>query len=500
MAREQWGTRAGFIMAAIGSAIGLGNIWRFPYVAYDNGGGAFFLAYLFAILTAGIPLLLMEFSIGQKFRGSSPLSFARINKKTEWLGWWQVAISFVVATYYSVIIAWALSYMVFSFNQSWGSDTQGFFLGDYLEATEAGVLGGLNGNVLIPLIIVWAGVFVIMLAGVKKGIEWANRIFIPLLVVMFLAIVVRALTLEGAVDGLDVFFRPDWQALAQPGVWVAAYGHIFFSLSIGFAIMITYASYLPKKEDLNNSAFITAFSNGSFELLAGIGIFATLGFMAGNLGVPVAEVATSGIGLAFIAIPEIINTMPGFNGLFGVLFFGCLVLAGITSLISITETYIAGVQDKFKVSRTKSVIVGGGLSAIISLLYATRGGINVLDAVDNFINQFGIAFAGLVSVIIVAWILRKLDFLQGHMNEVSDFRIGSWWKFSLMFITPLVLGANFVLALINNIRAPYEDMPLSFLAVSGWGVAGAALVVGLLLSLIKWPPGKLEAYKKEGGQ
>lgn len=497
MAREQWGTRAGFIMAAIGSAVGLGNIWRFPYVAYDNGGGAFFLAYLFAMLTAGIPLLLMEFSIGQKYRGSAPLSFARINKKAEWIGWWQVAISFVVATYYSVIIAWALSYMVFSFNQSWGSDTNGFFFGSYLEATDAGVLGGLNTNVLIPLIVVWAGVFVIMLAGVKKGIEWANRIFIPLLVVMFLAIVIRAITLDGALEGLDVFFRPDWQALATPGVWVAAYGHIFFSLSIGFAIMITYSSYLPKKEDLNNSAFITAFSNGSFELLAGIGIFATLGFMAGNLGVPVSEVVSSGIGLAFVAIPEIINTMPGFNGLFGFLFFGSLVLAGITSLISITETYIAGVQEKFQVSRTKSVLVGGGLSAIISLLYATRGGINILDAVDNFINQFGIAFAGLVSVIAVAWVMRKLDVLQVHLNTVSDFKVGLWWKLCLLIVTPIVLGVNLTLAFIDNVRSPYGDMPLSFLGVSGWGVAGAALLLGILFSFIKWPAGKIDSHRKE---
>lgn len=118
--REQWGTRAGFILAAIGSAVGLGNIWRFPYVAYENGGGAFFLPYLFALLTAGIPLLIMEFTIGHKYRGSAPLSYARLNKKAEWIGWWQVAIAFVIATYYAVIIAWALSYTYFAFNQRWG--------------------------------------------------------------------------------------------------------------------------------------------------------------------------------------------------------------------------------------------------------------------------------------------------------------------------------------------------------------------------------------------
>ncbi|WP_059105874.1 sodium-dependent transporter [Shouchella shacheensis] len=495
--REQWGTRAGFILAAVGSAVGLGNIWRFPYVAYENGGGAFLIPYLFAVLTAGIPLLLMEFSIGQKYRGSAPLSYARLNKKAEWIGWWQVAISFVVSTYYAVIVAWALSYAVFAFNQSWGSDTEAHFFGNYLSATDAGVLGSLNPNVLIPLVIVWGAVFAIMLAGVKKGIEWANRIFIPLLVIMFLIIVIRALTLDGALDGLNAFFEPNWEAMAAPGVWIAAYGHIFFSLSIGFAIMITYSSYLPKKTDLNNSGFIMAFSNSSFELLAGIGVFAALGFMAATAGVAVDEVVASGIGLAFIVFPEIVNNMPGFGSAFGVLFFSCLALAGISSLISISETYVSGVKDKFNVSRTTSVLMGVGLAALISLVYATQGGINVLDAVDYFINQFGIAFAGLISVVVVAWFLRKLPTLQNHMNEVSDFKVGSWWKICLLFVTPIVLGVIFTLNLVENLQSNYGDMPTWFLLVSGWGVASAALIVGLVFSAIKWPTRTLTPNQDE---
>lgn len=159
--REQWGTRAGFILAAIGSAVGLGNIWRFPYVAYENGGGAFFLPYLFALITAGIPLLIMEFTLGHKYRGSAPLSYARMNKKTEWIGWWQVAIAFVIATYYAVIIAWAMSYTYFAVNQKWGEDTGGFLMGDYLQRVDLvsggapGDLGSLVPGVFIPLILVW---------------------------------------------------------------------------------------------------------------------------------------------------------------------------------------------------------------------------------------------------------------------------------------------------------------------------------------------------------
>lgn len=496
--RPQWGTRAGFILAAIGSAVGLGNIWRFPAVAYENGGGAFFIPYLFALLTAGIPLLIMEFSLGHKYRGSAPLTFARMNKKFEWLGWWQVAISFVIATYYAVIIAWALSYTIFSFNQKWGSDTVGFLIGDYLQTADAGVVGGLVPGVFIPLIIVWVITLGVLFKGVKKGIEVANKIFIPALVILFLIIVIRAITLDGALAGLDAFFKPDWGQIANPQVWVAAYGQIFFSLSIAFAIMITYASYLPKKTDITNNAFITGLANSSVELLAGIGVFAALGFMAMQSGVAVDEVVSGGVILAFAVFPEIINQFPAFNGFFGSLFFICLTLAGLSSLISIVETFVAGVEDKFKISRTKSVAFGGGLAALISILFATRGGLNFLDAADYFINQFGVALAGLVQVIIVAWVLRELRNIQDYANSMSDIRLGAWWRISLGFITPIVLGYMMVQNIITNIKDNYEGYPTSFLLYSGWGVAVGAIVLGFVFMTFKWKKDTLTLPEQKG--
>lgn len=485
--RPQWGTRAGFIMAAVGSAIGLGNIWRFPAVAYDNGGGAFFLPYLFALLTAGIPLLILEFTVGHKYRGSAPLSYARLSKKYEWLGWWQVAISFVIATYYAVIIAWAMSFTTFSFNLKWGDDPNGFLFGEYLKLAESpGDVGGIVPGVLIPLILVWVITLGILFKGIKKGIEIANKIFIPVLVVLFLIIVVRAITLDGAAQGLDAFFKPDWSMIANPSVWVAAYGQIFFSLSIGFAIMVTYSSYLPKKTDLTNSAFITGFANSGFELLAGIGVFAALGFMAAQAGVPINEVVSSGVGLAFVVFPQIINEFPALNGLFGSLFFICLTLAGLTSLISIVETFVAGVQDKFKVSRTKAVLFGGGAAAVISLLYSTNGGLYFLDAADYFINNFGVALAGLVQVVIVAWVLRELKNLQKHADSISDIKLGAWWRICLSIITPIVLGYMMVQNIITNVKENYEGYPTSFLLYMGWGVAVGAIVLGFIFMAIKW--------------
>lgn len=496
--REQWGSRAGFVLAAIGSAVGLGNIWRFPYVAYENGGGAFLIPYLFALLTAGIPILIMEFTMGQRFRGSSPLTYARINRKAEWMGWWQIAIAFVISTYYSVIIAWAISYTYFSFSLSWGDNPEGFLFNEYLKVEEGvGYFGSLVPGVLIPLIIVWAATLAILFKGVKKGIELANRILIPTLILMFLCIVIRALTLEGAGLGLDAFFRPDWEGLKNPTVWVAAYGHIFFSLSVAFAIMITYSSYLPKKADINNNAFITAFSNSGFEILAGIGVFAVLGFMAVSNGVGIDDVAAGGVGLAFVVFPQIINTFPGFNEFFGFLFFGCLVLAGITSLISIVETYVAGIQDKFNVTRTKAVIVGGGLSALISLVFATQNGVNILDAVDYFINNFGIAVSGLVTVVAMGWVFRKLPEIKDHTNRVSDFKIGSWWTFCLMVVTPIILGIMFVQNLVTNLTSNYGSFDTDFVITFGWSIAVLAIVFGFVISALKWQTGKNQLSVKE---
>ena len=348
-----------------------------------------------------------------------------------------------------------------------------------------------------PLVIVWAVVLAILFKGIKRGIELANKIFIPTLVVLFLIIVIRSLTLDGAMDGLNAFFKPDWSQIGNAQVWVAAYGQIFFSLSIGFAIMVTYSSYLPKKTDLTNSAFITGFANSGFELLAGIGVFAALGFMANQSGVAVDEVVSSGIGLAFIAFPKIISSFPALNGFFGFVFFGCLVLAGMTSLVSIVETFIAAAQDKFNISRNKAVAFGGGLAAVVSIVYTTQSGIFFLDAADYFINQFGIVIAALVQIILIAWVFRELKQLQQHADFVSDVKLGVWWRFCLSVITPIVLGYMTIQNILGQLKENYEGYPTSFLLYAGWGVAVAALIIGFIFMSLKWKKNAVAATKSK---
>ena len=198
--RDQWNSKLGFLLAAIGSAVGLGNIWRFPYVAATNGGGAFLLPYFFAIITAGIPILILEYTMGKTYRAGAPVTFARINRRFEWLGWFQVMISFVIAIYYFAIIVWCLSYIGFSFTQAWGNDPTRFFTEDFLGLTDSALnLGGINTSLLLPFLLIWAVSAFIMYKGVSKGIETVCKICLPILFLMTLILVIRGITLPGAV-------------------------------------------------------------------------------------------------------------------------------------------------------------------------------------------------------------------------------------------------------------------------------------------------------------
>ncbi len=484
--RGAFSSRRVFILAAIGSAVGLGNIWRFPYVAYENGGGAFVIPYLVALLTAGIPFLFLDYALGHRNRGSAPLSFARLRRGAEGLGWWQVGICFMIAVYYAAIIAWALRYTLFSFDKAWGSSPDTFFSEDFLQVGEPGLDATVVVGVLAPLVLVWLAVLAVMVLGVQKGIGATSVVFIPILVLAFVALVVRALFLPGAADGLDALFTPDWGALTSASVWAAAFGQIFFSLSVGFGIMITYASYVDRDTDMTGSGLVVGFANSGFELLAGIGVFAALGFMAQASGKAVDEVAAGGIGLAFIAFPAIISEAP-FGALIGVLFFGSLVLAGLTSLISVLEVVVSAVRDKFELTRRNAALAVTVPAAVLSLLFfSTTSGLHVLDILDNFINRFGILLVAVVSMVVVAWVLRALPTLADHMNRNGSVPLGMWWVVLISVVTPLALAFILVKDLIDHLQEPYGGYPTWMLLVFGWGAAAAVIVFGFVAARLPW--------------
>ena len=483
--RESWSARSGFIIAAIGSAVGLGNIWRFPYVAYENGGGAFLIPYLIAIFAAGLPLLFLDYAVGHKYRKAPPTAYKKL-MNSEALGWWQVMVTLLIGIYYASVLSWAGSYMFYSIGQQWGTDTEKFFFTSYLQNGE-GLAFGFVPTLFIGLVIVWTVVMFILYGGVKKGVELSNKIFIPLLLILFSILVVQALRLPGAVDGLNAFFTPNWEAMTNYKVWLAAFGHIFFSLSVGFGIMLTYSSYLKRKTNLTGSGLVVALANSSFEILAGIGIFAALGFMAYSAGSSVDDVVSGGLGLAFIAFPKIISSLGAGGDLFGFLFFASLTVAGVTSMVSILQVPIAAFQDKLGWSRKRAVTIIAGGSAIVStILFSTHSAITFVDIIDYFANNIGIVGGGLLSIILVTWFRRPLlKELQQHVNQYSSIKLGWGWNFLLTIVTPLSLLVALGLTLKSIFAEGYGGYPLHILLTVGGGTVVLFIIGAVLLSRLK---------------
>lgn len=465
--REMWGSRTGFVMAAVGSAIGLGNIWRFPYMVYDNGGGAFLIPYFTAMLIAGIPFMILEFGLGKKFIGSAPKVFSSISKKWEWLGWWQVMVSFIITTYYAVVVAWALNYFVLAFFQGWGTAPKDFFFKKFLAVTDSPLhLGSAQPEIVIATAAAWFLTIFAVFTGVKGGIERTNKIFMPLLFLLVFIFIGRGLMLPGAVDGLNWLFTPDFSAILDGKVWADAFGQIFYSLSIGFAIMLSYASYLPEESDISNNACMTVFINCGFSVISGIMIFSVLGYMAQQQGVPISKIATSGVGLAFITLPTAINLMPA-PIFFGTLFFLALSVAGLSSMISLNEVVVAALMEKMNISRKKAALIFCTVGFVISIAFTTGGGLLLLDIVDHFINNFGVLLGGVIEIIFVAWFCR-IDDLRAYINSSSEIKIGRLWSISIRFIAPAMLFFMLVSNFVGDVSKNYGGYSTAATLAFGW--------------------------------
>lgn len=486
--RETWSGQTAFLISAIGSAIGLGNIWRFPGVAYANGGGAFLVPYLVSLVCVGIPILFLDYAIGHKLRGSPPWALRRMTAGGEFLGWFQVGVCFVIFIYYAAVVAWAASYAWHSITLAWGDDSQTFFLETFLQLDGSDSVSWTPVlSVLVPLAVIWLFVLFIVGRGLTKGVELANRIFLPLLVVLFVVMVVRALFLPGAMEGLNAFFTPQWDQLTNPHVWLAAFAQIFYSLSVGFGIMATYASYLKPKSNLTGTGLVAGFANSSFELLAGIGVFAALGFMAHaqHVGVNELEGLTGPI-LSFVTFPQIISMMPG-GPIFGVLFFTSLTLAGITSLLSLLQVVSGSIQDKFGVTPRKAAMIMGVPAMVLSLgLFGVRSGLNVLDVIDTFVNNIGVVASAMALCLLSAFAGPRLKGLRLHLNSVSSIRVPAFWDLVVGVVSPIVLGFMLISALIDYVMHGYDGHATSFVGMFGWGMLLAIIVFAVIMTVTKW--------------
>ncbi|MFH1718839.1 MAG: sodium-dependent transporter [Planctomycetota bacterium] len=521
--RESWGTRGGFILAAIGSAVGLGNLWGFPYKLYSYGGGAFLIPYIIALLLVGIPIMILEFSIGHYTQRAAPDAFKRGHKRFEMVGWWGIILAFVIITYYPVILAYCFSFLWYSIvgifsggELPWaGKGIEGvenakrFFNETYLgkiDIEEARFyLGAIRWNLVLPLIITWAAMYFCIFRGVRLvgKIVWLT---VPLPWLMLAILAIRGLTLEGSMQGLAYYLDPVWSELAKPVTWRYAIGQVFFSLSLAYGVMITYASFLHRKSDLNNNAAIISIADFATSFVAGLAVFATLGGMAfvtqqGDNPVAVEQVAETGPSLAFVAFPYALAQLP-YSAWFSFIFFFALVTLGIDSAFSMTESILASLVDKTGWRRSIVLPVMSVVGFLFGLFYITRAGFNWLGAIDGFVNgTWGIAFMGLLECVVLGWLWR-IETLRRHANSRSDWALGRWWSYLIRLVIPVVLGTLFFWQLFDDVhgdgflRTPEGDWILSNCV--GMGILASVPVIAIVLSLLRGRQDIPEQAQPEG--
>lgn len=525
--RENWGSRAGFVLAAIGSAVGLGNLWGFPYKVYAHGGGAFLIPYIIAMAIVGIPMLILEFSLGHMTQRAAPDAYRAINRKTEPVGWWAILLGFVIITYYPVVLAYCGSFLIecikgviyHSGELAWkGKGLAGVndhFYHQYLQMwTEKDLASGVKpwafGKLISPIVMSLAVIWMLMYLCIFRGVRAVSKVVmltVPLPWIMLLILTIRGLTLPGAARGLNFYLDPKWSELLKPETWRWAFGQMFFSMSLAFGVMITYASFLHRKNDLNNNATITGLADLGTSFVAGIAVFATLGAMSfatqqqGHY-VPVTDVVRGGPGLAFVAFPYALAQLP-YSAWFGIVFFVALLTLGIDSAFSITETVLASLVDKTGWNRNKTLI---GMTVIgfgLGLVYCTRGGLNWLGAIDDFINGWnGIILMGLLECVILGWAYR-LKRLREHANERSDWSIGWWWDVTIRYAAPIILSALATWSLLDQAAGPGgllcdKNGIFQVPKLVSFIVAGIVLILAIVLSLIHSPGA--DSYAQHVGQ
>lgn len=440
--RSMFSSRLGFILAAAASAIGLGNLWRFPYLAANYGGGTFVLTYLVLSLTLGLTLSLTENALGRKTGKSAIGAFAHFGKKYTIIGLLVSVIPMIIFPYYSVIGGWVVKYFVT------------YITGNHVAATGENFFTGFISAPVEPLIytFIFIGISVFVVAkGVNKGIEASNRIMMPLLFILLIALGIYGLTLPGALDGLYYFLVPDFSKFSA-GLVLAAMGQMFYSLSLAMGILFTYGSYLDKKEDLESSVVKVNLLDTLVSILAGLmiipGVFAIFG----------PDKLSAGPGLMFITLPGVFTNMPGAD-IVGAAFFILVFFAAATSAISLLETVVSIYCDAFKISRARSLTYTTVISLILALPASlgfgpwesvTIIGMGLLDFMDFLSNTVLMPIAAFLTCIFVGWVI-KTKVVEDEISQSSPFITRKAYCVMVRFIAPVLV----LLILVSSILSTF---------------------------------------------
>lgn len=442
-APEQWRSQTGFVLAALGAAVGLGNVWRFSYVAGENGGGAFILVYVALVLLVGYPLLLAELAIGRSAQSESAAAYAALAPGSRWrgIGVLGVLAALAILFYYPVVAGWALKYLA-------------LFAFDPAEAMRPGVASSrfqsFIAEPLQPLL--WMGAVLtatvlIVWAGVERGIERASALLMPALAVILLLLAGYGLSLDGAGKALGFLFRPDWGALARPQLYLAALGQAFFSIGLAMGVMVTYASYLPRDRALPGAALAVVAGDTLFAVVAGLVIFPAVFTFGGD--------PAQGPVLAFVTLPQVFAHMAG-GAVFALGFFALLVIAAVTSLVSLLEVPVAWLMRRWRWRRGRASIAVGlvafaaGVPASLGhgLWRDTRiGGLPILEAMDHGASNLLLPLNGILIALFAGWCWRRGDALAA--SGLQPEALAVTWRWALRYAVPALLA----LVLVAGIRA-----------------------------------------------
>lgn len=440
MKREHWKSRLGFIWAAVGSAIGLGSIWRFPYVVGENGGATFVLLYLICLIAIGFPVLIAEIMIGRKTQLSPGGAFKILGRNRTWgkIGKVTMITGFLVSTFYAVIAGWTLGYLIEAiFGQITHFNTTSQALGHFTDVSTSAMWS------VGYLLAFMCASGLVLYTGVRKGIEKGNKIMMPLLLIVLVGLVIKGLTMEGSYRGIQFIFQPDWSMLTPTAI-IMALGQAFFSLSLGQGTMVTYGSYINEKENLPTTCFPIVLFGICISLLAGIAIF-TFVFAVGMS-------PTSGESLMFQTLPLIFSKIAG--GYFlSLLFFLLLFLAAVTSQISALEPTISFLQDSKKWKRHRAVITTCAASFLIGIPSAlsfgvlkdfTLFGMTFFNLVLFLCVNILIPLGGLAAVILIGWrwgLKKAMDHLREGSGGLLDRRpiIRHYLCFGMKYLAPLII-------------------------------------------------------------
>ncbi len=493
--RSTWGSNTTFILAAIGSAVGLGNAWRFPNLAAKHGGGTFLFIYLLAMLIIGIPLLMMEIAIGRKMRKGAPGALKKMNKKFEPIGWAATTNAFVIVTYYAVVFAWVIMMAVYSFKfiNMTGNNEAASGLWSGLIKTTGTIkgFGSFSVPVLICLLVAWGLIYYCIRNG-TKSVDKIIKYLIFLPVVCLIIMAAKGITMPGALDGLATFFIPDFSAFSNAGIWVDAIGQVFYSMSVMMAIMIAYGSFLNDDSNIARDGLIIAFSDLAVSVLAGIVMFTTM--YATNAGGTLSGDNGSGPGLAFIFYPQSIVNLSGsgiFNAIFAFIFYFCLCTLAIDSAFSLVEGISTAFSDKFGTNKKKTTITICVIAGIISILYASGAGLAILDIVDNWCNSFTLILVGVIETVAIGWFYKSetvVDEINRNTKRLKMPKI--WFNAAVKFVAPISLSVIFVWNIVNlflggGVYGAKDGYNLISNIFAGWLIFIICMLSGFIIPMFK---------------